>query len=96
MEKLKGVELIISIASQLTLEASMSKDEQFKNVRCIQASNLIKGCSDISGRSVIDLLLIGKSMALAMNEGYKKFERETEGEEILKNIFKDEENKKGD
>jgi hypothetical protein len=89
MENLKGVELIVSIASQLTLEASMSNDEQFKNVRCIQASNLIKGCSDISGRDIIDLLLLGKSMALAMNEGYKQFERETEGEEILKNIFKD-------
>jgi hypothetical protein len=89
MENLKGVELIVSIASQLTLEASMSNDEQFKNVRCIQASNLIKGCSDISGRDVIELLVLGKSMAFAMSEGYKQFERETEGEEILKNIFKD-------
>ena len=96
MENLKGVELIVSIASQLTLEAVMSKDEQFKKVRCLQASHLIKACSDLSGKSVIDLLVLSKAMALAMNDGYKQFEREMEGEEILKNIFKDEENKKGD
>jgi hypothetical protein len=96
MENLKGVELIVSIASQLTLEAVMSKDKQFKKVRCLQASHLIKGCSDLSGKSVIDLLVLSKAMALAMNDGYKQFEREMEGEEILKNIFKDEENKKGD
>jgi hypothetical protein len=96
MENLKGVELIVSIASQLTLEAVMSKDEHFKKVRCLQASHLIKACSDLSGKSVIDLLVLSKAMTLSMNDGYRQFEREMEGEEILKNIFKDEENKKGD
>lgn len=96
MGNLKGVELIVSIAAQLTLEASMSKDEMFKSVRCTQASNLIKGCSDISSKSVIELLLLSKSMAIAMSDDYKKFERETEADEILKNIFKDEESNKDD
>lgn len=72
MENLKGVELIVSIAAQLTLEASMSKDEMFKSVRCRQASNLIKGCSDISNKSVIELLLLSKAMAISMSDDYKK------------------------
>lgn len=96
MGNLKGVELIVSIAAQLTLEASISSDEMFKSVRCAQASNLIKGCSDISDKSVIELLMLSKTMAIAMNDDYKKFERETEADEILKNIFKDEETNKDD
>lgn len=96
MENLKGVELIISIAAQLTIEASMSKDEIFKSVRCAQASNLIKGCSDISGRNAIELLIMGKTMALAMNNDFKKFERESEADEILKRVFNDKEDNNDD
>lgn len=96
MENLKGVELIISIAAQLTIEASMSKDETFKSVRCAQASHLIKGCSDISGKNVMELILLGKTMALAMNNDFRKFERESEADEILKRVFNNEEDKNND
>lgn len=96
MENLQGVELILSIAAQLTIEASMSKDEIFKSVRCAQASNLIKGCSDISGRNAMELLLLSKAMTLTMSNDFRKFERETEADEILKRVFNNEEDKTDD
>ena len=92
MENLKGVELIISIASQLIVEASVSKDDMLKNIRCHQASCLIKGCSDLSNKSLLDLLLLSKSLSVEMGKDFEKFERTMEADDILKKIFDEEKN----
>jgi hypothetical protein len=92
MENLKGVELIISIASQLIVEASVSKEEMVKKLRCHQASCLIKACSDLSNKSLIDLLLLSKSLSLEMGKDFEKFERTMEADDILKKIFNEEKN----
>lgn len=96
MENLKGVDLIISVASQHIVEASVTNDDMVKKIRLHQASCLIKGCSEVSNKSLIDLLLLSKTISLEMGKEFEKFERTMEADDILKNIFNEQKDNNND
>lgn len=96
MENLKGVDLIMKIASELIVEASITRDKDLKNLRLSQASCIIKGCSDMSSKSLMELIMMSKELSLKIGRDFSKFERQMDGNDILKQVFNEEKDNTND
>lgn len=94
MSKLKGIDSIMLITAQLLLEGIHCESNLGNEVRIKQASILIQACSQISGKSVLELMLTCKTLAVTMNDDFTKHERINEGADILNNLFSDDKNNK--
>lgn len=96
MGNLQGVDLIMKIASELIVEASITKEQDLKNLRLSQASCIIKGCSDISNKSLMELIMMSKELSLKIGRDFSKFERQMDGNDILKQVFNEEKGNNND
>lgn len=89
MKQLKGIDAILMITAQLMLEGIHCESELGNQVRIQQASMLIKACSEVSNKSVLDLMLMCKSIAVSMERDFSKHERVVSADDILNKIFSD-------